>query len=262
MLADFSLSSYRPNFTRAPDDRRRWRNRVIDSWPIGLALAGLVLGSVPPESPENAAWSRVIFSFFENYIAPNEGISLILTTKLITPDDIDRTIASIGAMFLVFSILCSPSLQRFFAQAPFVFFGNLSFAMFLLHGLFIRLPLQWAVIHILPVLVSDALEYDVSTDGHVQVELLCESQTSQFITALLFLAWFGLLVASCVVWKKYVDVLGIKFSKWVEDVVIGKRKVPVDAESLARFCRSFEKNAGDPWLCTEKNGSIDVKKEQ
>ena len=260
ILADFSVSSYRSMFTPTPDDHPGWRNRVMDSWPIGVALVGLILGSIPPENPEYATWSRVIFNFFENYIAPGEGMFLLLT-KLIVTDENDRTIASFGAIFLVFSILCSPSLQRFFAQAPFVFFGNLSFAMYLLHGIFIRVPLQWIVIYILPTLVSDAIEYNVMREC-TQVELLCESWTSRFVTAMFFLVWFGLLLTSCVVWKTYIDVLGIRFAKWGEDVVTGKKKVPVDVEPLAHFDRYFGKNAGEPWLLSEKNGSIDVKKEQ
>jgi len=262
MFADFSLSSYRPTSTSNPDDHPGWRNRVVHYWPIALASVGLLLGSVPPENPEYATWSRVIFNFFEKYIAPGEGIST-RRTQLIVIDDTDRTIASFGAIFLVFSILCSPSFQRFLAQAPFVFYGNISFAMYLLHGMFIRIPLQWTVIHILPTLVSDALEYDDSKDGDTMVELLCESWTCQFTLAALFLVWFTLLSVSCVLWKNYVDVLGIQFSRWGEEVVTGKRKVAVvDVEPFARFDRYFKKNAGEPWLWLKKNGSINVKKDQ
>lgn len=135
------------------------------------------------------------------FILPSEGMSFLLT-KLIATDDNDRTIASFGAIFLVFSIVYSPFLQRFLAQAPFVFFGNVSFVTYLFHDRFIRLPLQWAVIYILPTLVSDAVKYNVTNRGHTEVELLCESWTCRFTMAMLFLVLFGLLLASCVVWKK------------------------------------------------------------
>ena len=97
----------------------------------------------------------------------------------------------------------------------------------------------------------------------MMVQLLCESWTCQFTLAALLLVWFGLLLTSCVIWKNYVDILGIQFSRWGEEVVTGKRKVTViGVEPLARFDRFFEKNAGEPWLWLEKNGSTDVKKEQ
>jgi drug/metabolite transporter superfamily protein YnfA len=184
-----------------------------------------------------------------------------LLTKLITTDENDRTVASFGAIFLVFSILCSPSLQRFFAKAPFVFFGNLSFAMYLLHGMFIRIPLQWTVIYILPALVSDAVKYNVTEGSTTAVELLCESWNCQFTMAILLLAWFGLLVVSCIIWKKYVDVLGIQFSTWGEEVVTGKRKVHLNVEYLTVFTQFFKKEAGEPWLWV-KNSLIDIKKDQ
>jgi hypothetical protein len=260
MLADFSLSSYRRTLTHNHDDNPEWLNRVLGSLAIGLALVGLVLGSVPPENPEYAIWSRFIFNFFENYITATKGISLLLT-KLIMTDDNDRTVASFGAIFLIFSILCSTSLQRFFAKAPFVFFGNLSFAMFLLHGTFIRILLQWAVIYILPALVSDALEYNVTEGSITEVELLCESWNCQFTMATLLLAWFGLLAVFCMIWKKYVDVLGIQISTWGEEVVTGKRKVPLNVECLTVFTQFFEKKAGELWSWVE-NSLIDIKKEQ
>jgi hypothetical protein len=62
-------------------------------------------------------------------------------------------------------------------------------------------------------------------------------------------------LASCVVWKKHVDVLGTQFSKWRDE---GKRKVPMD---VAGFDRYFGKNAEEQWFCWE-DGSTDVKKEQ
>lgn len=260
ILADFSLSSCRPIFTRNRLDHPQWLNRVLDSWPIGLALLGLVLGSVPPENPEYATWSRVIVNFFHNYITAIKGMSILLT-KLIATDDNDRAVASFGAIFLVLSILCSPSLQRFFAQAPFIFFGNLSFAMYLLHGTFIRLPLQWAIIHILPALVSDAVEYIDDGIGATEVELICESWSCQFALAIVLLTWFGLLVVSCMLWKKYVDVLGIQFSTWGEQVVTGKREVHLNVEPLTRFIQYFEKNTREPWMWLE-NGWTDAKKKR
>src|SRR5438552_9182706 len=53
-------------------------------------------------------------------------------------------------IFLIFSILFSATLQRFLSHRYFVFLGNISFPLYLIHGTFIRIPLQWAVIWMLP----------------------------------------------------------------------------------------------------------------
>lgn len=139
--------------------------------------------------------------------------------------EVDRVIAAFGGIILILSFLFSPLLRRLLSSRCFVFLGGISFPLYLLHGIFIRLPLQWATINILPLVDSDALEYYTDSLEEESAALVCKTLRCQMAGTLLYMCWLALLLVACMVWKTHVDVLGVKFSRWAEDVVMGEKKV-------------------------------------
>jgi len=54
----------------------------------------------------------------------------------------------------------------------------------------------------------------------------CETHACKFVVALVLAVWFAALVGACRLWRRWVDPLGVQSSRWVEEVVVGKRGVP------------------------------------
>ena len=125
---------------------------------------------------------------------------------------------------MILSILYSSKLRRFFSFRPFLFLGNLSFALYLLHGTFIRLVLQWTVLQFLPRYVPGVVQYYKDYYDDDVVYLDCSSFFPRIVVCVTYIVWWISLLVTCRIWKKYVDVLGITASRFAEDVVSGKRK--------------------------------------
>lgn len=141
--------------------------------------------------------------------------------------------------------------QHFLTQPVFVFLGTISIPLSLLHGIFIRLPLQWAVIHVLPRLASDAVHrYDVYS-GTEAVELRCHSWRCKFATTIIFIVWFSMMLVGCLLWKRYVDTFAICCSRRAEEILMGKQR-EVMSEAITQ-------NFDEPWLRLRKNKSTNTK---
>jgi len=197
---------------------------VKQYWAIGFALFAIFIGSFPPEGQHRAAYSRFMWNFFEKYITPRGGIST-LRIHLISGDNM-RTIAAFGGIFLIFAILFSPRIRRFLSNSIFVFLGSISFPLYLLHGTFIRLPLAFAFFEILPYLpFLNILEFSQDSRGDPIIIMSCTSTGCRATSCVIFFIWLVGLLAFCRFWKSKVDILGVHFSRWAEDVVLGKREV-------------------------------------
>ena len=165
-----------------------------------------------------------LFGILELYITSFLSISLqkgarpLLVLELMI-GQVDRTIGAFGGIFLIFSILFSPGLRKFLSRRYFVFLGSISFPLYLIHGTFIRLPLQWAIVKLLPLLAPNALIY--YEDG--EVALGCGQVQCKFFATIIYVIWLACLLAASKFWKEYVDVWGIKFSRWGEEFALGKR---------------------------------------
>ena len=139
-----------------------------------------------------------------------------------------RFIAGFGGIFLITAILFSPSIRRFLSNRTFVFLGSISFPLYLLHGTFIRLPLAWAFFGVLPYLpFLNILEYTEDPKGEPIILMTCRSIGCRITAAILFLTWLAGLLAFCRFWKSKVDILGVHFSRWIEDIVMGRKEVEI-----------------------------------
>jgi hypothetical protein len=52
-----------------------WKRWVLEYWPLTMAGTALFLASSPPENQTYAAYSRMIFFFFDDYITSEGGIT-------------------------------------------------------------------------------------------------------------------------------------------------------------------------------------------
>jgi hypothetical protein len=98
--------------------------------------------------------------------------------------------------------------------------------MYLLHGTFIRIPLAWAYFHLLqrlPFPISRHVFY--YQDGTEGAYYMCNSLGCRLEATVIYIVWLGILMQTCRIWKTRVDILGVRFSKWAEDIVMGRRKV-------------------------------------
>jgi hypothetical protein len=138
----------------------------------------------------------------------------------------DRTIGAFAGIFLIFSILFSASLRRFLSLPPFVWLGSISFPLYLLHGTFIRLPLAYILFKFLPRFPSLNIIGIVPDWDDIDVIIFhCWAFKCKFVVGVVWTLWLAVLLAFCKLWKEYVDILGVQFSKFAEEVVLGKREV-------------------------------------
>jgi len=134
---------------------------------------------------------------------------------------------------MILAILYSSKLRQFFSLRPFLFLGNISFPLYLLHGTFIRLVLQWTVLRFLPHHIPGLVQYYKDWYDDDVVNLDCSTFMPRLVVGVTYVIWWILLLIACRIWKKYVDVLGVTFSKFAEDVVMGKRKVEWDFSEMS-----------------------------
>jgi peptidoglycan/LPS O-acetylase OafA/YrhL len=93
-----------------------------------IAILGLVLMSYPSNSPSAAPWSAFLEQFGYNHLGAHA---------------LDRMYGSVGGIMLVGSIIVSPHARAFLSQALFRWLGKVSFAIYLLHGTFMRTIFAW-----------------------------------------------------------------------------------------------------------------------
>lgn len=176
------------------------------------------------ESPSSCVFTSDARVLPEIYHHPRKYILPILSK--LTSGDPSRTIAAFAGVGIILSIMFSPTLKRFFSHPKFVYFGTISYPLYLLHGTFIRLPLAWSFFRLLPSLPwLDILEETQDAKGEPIILMECNSFGCISTASIMYVLWFALLLAFCRFWKTRIDVYGVTLSKWGEDVVTGKRQV-------------------------------------
>ncbi|KAK5507868.1 hypothetical protein LTR07_011092 [Exophiala xenobiotica] len=95
-------------------------------------LLALLLMSYPSGYPEAAGWSKWMYE---------------LGVRFLPADNLDRMYGSLGGILLVFGILVSPHARWALSQKPLEWLGQVSFAIYLLHGMLLRTVFAW-VLHL------------------------------------------------------------------------------------------------------------------
>src|SRR5579862_1400416 len=127
----------------------------------------------------------------------------------------------IGSTILIFAIHFSQPLRRLFSHRYAVFFGSISFPVYLIHSFVMRSVLVWVIYGIVP-------------QGPVVVRLVLNS--------IAFLGYLGLVIWLSLLWKENVDVWCASFAQGVEDIVLGNQSM---METLSSFRIGITSKEGD-----------------
>lgn len=93
-----------------------------------IAIFALVLMSYPNSSPSSAPWSAFMEEFGKTHFGAHA---------------LERMYGSIGGILLVACIIISPHARWALSQKPLKWLGKVSFAIYLLHGTFMRTVFAW-----------------------------------------------------------------------------------------------------------------------
>ncbi len=155
--------------TAIPIEKIKFRKPLI----FVLVVTGLVLGGFPswPSYP-----NETFYKFFSSPILINNS----------------ETIHIVGAAFIIMAVLLSKRLQNLFSIKPFVFLGDISFSLYLIHPIIIGTISCWTFLYI----YYGTNSYNWSVLATILVTVPAMLIISKVMTEL-------------------VDKLGIKFSKYV-----------------------------------------------
>jgi peptidoglycan/LPS O-acetylase OafA/YrhL len=105
---------------------------------------------------------------------------------------------------LIFAIHFSPSLRRIFSHPYAVFFGSISFPVYLIHAFLMRSVLVWVI-------------YGMVPEGPLFLRY--------FLNAAAFVGYLGMVTWLSVLWRDRIDSACVLITQWVEEVVVGKKTI-------------------------------------
>lgn len=94
-------------------------------------LLSLFLMSYPGSFERNASWSIWLHDFAISHLPQEVHFA------------IERFYGSLGGLLLIIGIIISPHLRWALARPPFLWLGKVSFAIYLVHGMFLRTIFAW-----------------------------------------------------------------------------------------------------------------------
>ena len=127
-----------------------------------------------------------------------------LTPLQLIPGELRWAYSFIGSAILIFAIHFSPSLRRIFSHPYAVFFGSISFPVYLIHSFVMRSVLVWVIYGIIPA-GPPVIRYLLNTAA--------------------FLGYLGLVTWLSVLWRDKIDSACVSITQWVEKVMVGKTTV-------------------------------------
>jgi len=253
-------------------DMPEWRRLVEEYWALVLFFVSWFFATQAPEGHERAQYAYRIYLFVVHHLTPTGGIpqapflppvipstSLfyrhlvsvfavipffsprhshpIFSSRILTKGSPERVLGAFSACGMIFSIMFSAPLKKFFSRPLFVWLGSISFPLYLLHGTFIRGPLAYIVLKLLPRLPWIISEIPTTTaNGSPGPVISAATNPAEWYTNMqcnyfacvvtawtTYIVWFGCVLFVCKLWGKYVDVYGVRMSSWFEQVATGKK---------------------------------------
>jgi len=98
-----------------------------------LVLIALFFMSYPTSHFGAAPWSRWLHDLGARYLFADSA------------GNFDRTYGSLGGLLLVIAIIISPDARWILSRRPLLWLGRVSFAIYLLHGMFLRTIFAWVL---------------------------------------------------------------------------------------------------------------------
>lgn len=171
---------------------RPWTRTILS--PL-LLILGLFLASYPEDRPEWSPWSSWLQGF-STYILP-EG------------HDVPRYYTAFGLELITLSIHFSPRLKDLLSNRYFLWLGEHSFAVFLLHGTLIRWVLTWCLFG----MIIPPPTQDEKNEWHASPNL---EMRGRLVRAICFPLWFLLVYLLAHLWVEHVDPLCIWWTAAIE----------------------------------------------
>jgi peptidoglycan/LPS O-acetylase OafA/YrhL len=231
LLADLSLYLNSADAATAPSWSNKFPKFIRDYWAIAMAIFGLTIGSYPAFVPENSWWSRRLTDVGVALFHPNCNSSFpslhspfLITSSFISCDRFSYHFAGeirwaytfFGAYVLLFAIHFSPGLRRVFSHPIALFYGSISFPLYLIHSFLMRSVLVWVMFGVLP----------PSHEG-----------TGWYIWCLMrltaFLSWFAMITYLSILWRDRIDKISMHAAQWSEEYMLGKKSLSELIHSLA-----------------------------
>lgn len=163
-----------------------------------LVTLGLYIASYPDTAHERAAWSEQMY-YVATWILP-EGY------------DIARFYSTWGLQLIVLGIHYSPRAKDILANRTFLWLGKNSFAVYLLHGVFIRTFLTWAMYGI--TIPADVTHEDGTVTRGPSLE-----EKGPLAKAFWFPVFFIVLYGASHIWTTIVDPKCAEWTRAIEKYV-------------------------------------------
>jgi hypothetical protein len=169
-------------------------------------ILGLYFASYPGESnhPEWANWSNNLTTLGKNYVFPNHA-------------ELARFWPALGMhMFTLGVIFCAPA-KRLFAHPKLVWLGNVSFALYLLHGPLLRGPLAWILLGLQTPTIREGKDAHGEPTTYLRYPL-----PGKFVFILVLPIFYAFMLWCSYLFTLYVDPFCIRVSTHIEDFLFGR----------------------------------------
>lgn len=176
-------------------DRYVWSRRFIA---LCLTAAGLFIAGYPGEHPEWSTWSNQMLRI-AHYIFP--------------PDvNIGKRYTAIGVDMLIFAIFITEGAKEFLSSRLLLWLGKQSFAVYLVHGTLLRVPLVWMLYGI----SGQPWEETKDADGNI-IQPPWLHIRPPWVVAISIPCWIVLVYTCASLWTNYVDPFCAKMTQKIED---------------------------------------------
>src|SRR5579859_6592629 len=169
--------------------------RLHKHWPMALGIFGLFICSYPSNNADMAGWSRAMIRIGNLILQPQCSPPF---PPLLIVGEHRWAFSVIGSAILIFAIHFSTALRRKFSHPYAVFFGSISFPVYLIHSFLMRSVLVWVVHGMIP-------------KGPLLLRYLLNTAA--------FLGYLGMVTWLSVLWRDRIDSACIWITQWVEEVM-------------------------------------------
>jgi hypothetical protein len=191
LLSDLSYDQTYKHFM----DNYKWSRRFLA---LCLTCAGLFIASYPGEHPEWSNWSDIMRRTAHYIFPPNVNVG-----KRYTAIGVDMIIAAIFLTHRTKDVLSSRVL---------LWLGKQSFAVYLVHGTLLRVPLVWMLYGI----SGQPWEETVDAEGNVKPPPWIHIR-EPWVVGISIPCWLILVYICAAMWTQWVDPFCAKMTQKIED---------------------------------------------
>lgn len=185
-------------------DTHSWLRKIVAA---SVCAFGLFVAGYPGEHPEWSGWSNAML-WLSNYIFPPEV-------------NIGKRYTAIAADCIIFAIFISPGVKEFLSSRLLLWLGKQSFAVYLVHGTLLRVPLVWMLYGI----TGQPWEETVDADGNVIPPPWLHIRPP-WVVAISIPCWIVLVYICASLWTNYVDPFCARMTQKLENLMFEEDEKP------------------------------------